>query len=335
MITPAQAQILFSTVDTMIGAAWQEAMPLVYPQVCEERPSASTQQVYVWTGMLPKMRLWEGGRVVFEPALQTYTLANQLFESTLAVDRFRMSDDLYASLWRDLPDMARQARRNADFLLRDLQENTGDQTGVRQLGLDGLPGFSTNHPVDLYDLSKGHYSNDFSNGGATVQYPNPAGGTFNILTGGAMSGSAVLTLSEYMRTLKGEDGESLGIVPNLIEIAPQLMGETALVLKSSFMSPPTWGSITGQVGPAENVIKKFGIDYVVNPFLRQAYTWYMMDTKRGFKPFVHQTNAATKMVSRVAETDQNVFDRHEFLYGQWAREAVGWGPAWLCCRSGA
>ena len=74
MITPAQFNIFVSSVNTLIGAAYDDTVPVAYDKLCETVPSAGSQNVYGWTGMLPKMRLWNGPRVVFEPAPQTLYL---------------------------------------------------------------------------------------------------------------------------------------------------------------------------------------------------------------------------------------------------------------------
>ena len=334
MITPAQFNIFVSSVNTLIGAAYEDTVPVAYDKLCETVPSAGSQNVYGWTGMLPKMRLWNGPRVVFEPAPQTYVLANQAFESTLALDRYRLDDDQFGIYYRMLPDMARQARRQPDYMVRDLLENSGDQTGTRQLGLDGLTGFNTAHPVDLYNANAGTFSNDFTGGGFATTFPKAGGGTSSVTVGGAFSPTAVMTSIEYMMTYKAEDGEALGIVPNELMVHPLLRGEAEVVLKNSFFAPPAWGTLTGQVGAAENPISRFGVDLIINPFLTQAYTWYIADTNRAFMPLIHQVREATRMVPRISENDPVVFDTHQFLYGAWDRQAVGWGPAWLMARSG-
>lgn len=334
MITPSQFNVFVSTVNTLIGQAWTDTVPVAYDKLCQSVPSNSSQEVYGWTGMLPKMRLWNGPRVVFEPAPQTYILANQTFESTLALDRFRLDDDQYGIYYRMLPDMARQAKRQPDYMVRDLLENSGDQTGTRQLGLDGLTAFNTAHPIDLYNANAGTYSNDFTGGGYTTTFPKAGGGTSSVTVGGAFSPTAVMTAVEYMMTYKGEDGEALGIVPNTIMVHPLLRGEAEVVLRNSFFAPPAFATLTGQVGAAENPFQRFGIDLLVNPFLTQAYTWYLMDTTRGFMPLIHQIRQATVTVPRINEQDPIVFDSHTFQYGMWDRQAVGWGPSWLFARSG-
>lgn len=334
-ITPENFNILVSTVDLVIGQAWTDTVPVAYDKFCEKVPSGSTQNLYPWTGMLPKMRLWVGPRVVFEPAPQTYTLINQVFESTLAIDRFQIDDDQYDYLYRVLPDMARQAIRQPDYMFRDLLENSGDQTGSRQNGLDGLPGFSTTHPVDFYNAGAGTYSNDFTGGGFSTTFPKAGGGTSSVTVGGAFGPTALMTAIEYMMTYKGEDGEALGVVPNELMFHPLLRGEAEVVIKNSFFAPPAWSTLTGQVGAAENPLKRYGLNFIVNPFLTQAYTWYLADTTRGFMPWIHQVREATRMVPRVNDNDPNVFDAHVFIWGQWDRQAVGWGPAFLYARSGA
>jgi phage major head subunit gpT-like protein len=335
MISPTNFNILVTQVQNVIGQAWVDTVPIMYDKVCQTIPSNSSQELYPWTGMLPKMRLWQGSRVVFEPAPQTYTLVNQPFESTLSVDRFTIDDDQYDYLWRILPDMARQAKRQPDYMMRDLLENSGDQTGTRQNGLDGLTAFNTAHPINFYNSNLGTYSNDFTGGGFATTFPKAGGGTSSVTVGGAFGVTGLMTAYEYMMTYKGEDNEALGIVPNTIIIHPLLKGEAEVILNNSFFAPPAWSTITGQVGTAENPFKRYGLEFIINPLLTQAYTWYIADTTRGFKPWIHQIREATKLVPRVNENDPIVFDTHTFYWGQWDRQAVGWGPSFLFARSGA
>lgn len=332
-ISPANWVVFRSTANTVIGAAWTKNLPLMVPRVATKMPSDSTQEVYGWTGKLPKMRLWTGPRVSFQHAPQTYTLVNQPFEGTLEIDRFDLDDDKFGVYYRDLADLAEQARFQPEYMLRDLRENSGDQTGARQLGLDGLTAFNTAHPVDLYNSKAGTYSNDFTAGGFVWTVPKAGGGTTTVTVGGAFSPSAVFTVVAYMMQLKGEDGEALGINPDLLEFHTLLRGEAELVLRSKFFSPPQWGGQTGQVGNADNPIDRYGLDFLINPLLTQPFTWYTHDTRRAFMPYIHQVREATKTVPRVSEDDPNVFDSHKFLYGMWDRQAVGWGPSFLFSRS--
>lgn len=321
MITPAQFAVFVSNVNTLIGQAWVEPEASVYTELAQTIPSSSTQNVYGWTGMLQVPRVWTGPRIVDEPAPQTYTLVNLPYEKTVAIDRFHLDDDMMGIYYRVLPDMARQIKRLPDLWSRDLLENRGTQTGSRQNGLDTLTFFNTAHPIDFYDSSKGTYSNDATAGGIPG-------------VGGAFSPTALATLYEYMLGLKGEDLEVLKVIPDTVMIPNQLKLEAELVIKSMTFAPPSWGTITGQVGAADNPLRRFGLDMLINPYLKSATTWYLADTKRAFKPMIWQVREAPRMVPRIQENDPVVFDMHKYLWGGWGRAAPGWGPSWLMARSG-
>lgn len=325
MISPSNFAIFVSTANTMIGQAYSVTAN-TYPRYCSTVPSGGQQNIYAWTGMLPKPRVWEGPRVVHQPAPQTYTLVNLPYEETVAVDRFVLDDDMLGVYYRLLPDLARQTKRLPDLWTRDLIENAGSFTGTRQNGLDGLTHWNTAHNVDIYDTSKGTYANDFTGGGLTKN---------GILVGGALSPTGFKTLREYMRTFKAEDNEPLAVLPDLLMVSPLLETEASLILKSMFFAPPAWGTITGQVGAADNPLARFGVDYMVNPLLTNSpKTWYLLDTTKAFKPFIWQVREQPVMVPRVNENDPNVFDNHMYQWGMWGRGAPGWSYAWLSTRSG-
>lgn len=333
MITPAAFSVFITNINTMVGEAYGTT-PTQFQEFATTIPTTTTVWEAGWTGMLDKMRVWSGPRVTHQPAPQTYQVTVLPYELTEEIDRFHLDDDKFGIYYRLLPDMARQAKRWPDYEIRDLLENAGAQTGTRQNGFDGLTAFNTAHPVDLYDSSKGTYSNDFTGGGMNVTYPKPGGGTSTVLTGGAFSPTAFATLTEYMMTLKAEDNEAMGIRPNLLMVAPQLMLEAELVLKSMFFAPPSWGSISSQVGAADNPLKRFGVETLVNPLLKDATTWYLFDTTKALKPLLWILRGSPVFTPRVNEDDPVVFDRHVYQYGVWGRATPAWNFSWLFARSG-
>jgi phage major head subunit gpT-like protein len=329
VISPTNLAFFFSRMNTMLRETYNST-PVRYQDFCSTIPSDTEQNVYGWMGRLDQMRLWAGPRVTAEPAPQTYTLINQPFEQTRKIDRFKLDDDQLGIFYATMPDMALQAKRWPDFQVRDLLQNRRAQTGTRQLGLDGLSGFNTAHPIDLYDSSKGTYSNDFTGGGQTIN---------GVLVGGAFSQTAIATLYEYMMTLKAEDNETVGVTPNVLLVPPALKLEAELFIKSTFLAPPSWGTATGQVGAADNPLRRFGLDPIVWEVLNTGFTggntyWYMLDTTKAFKPFVWQLRQAPVLAVRTNEQDPVVFDDHTYLYGYWARGAPGWNYSFLFARSG-
>lgn len=328
--TPASFQAFITNVETMIGQVYNEDMvDLIADKITTTLPCTSQQMVLGWTGLIPKMRPWFGPRVVNEAAPQTYTIVPLPYENTLAIDRFTLEDDQFGVLYRELPDMARQARRQKDYETRDLLEATGAYAGsVVQLGFDGLPHWNTAHPVNVYNPTQGTYANDFTGGGFTI------GGT---LIGGALGPTAFATLLQYAQTIKGEDNEVLGVTPSMMMVPTELRITAEYILKAMFLAPPAYGAfqqVSGQVGASDNMLRRMGVDLIVNKFLNNQTRWYLLDLTKAFKPFLWVVRNAVTMTPRVNENDPNVFDSHMFMWGQWNRVTPAWDYEFLSFRSG-
>lgn len=56
-----------------------------------------------------------------------------------------------------------------------------------------------------------------------------------------------------------------------------------------------------------------------------AAAWFLLDTTRALKPLILQMRRPAKFVAKTSETDDNVFDRKEFVYGVDGRWNVGFG----------
>lgn len=329
MITPAAFAAFVTNVNTMIGAVYAvDDVDSVYKEITTELPCSSAILQLGWTGLMPKMRGWFGPRQPHEPAPQTYSIEMIPYENTYACDRFILDDDQFGILYRTLPDMARQAKRQPDYEVRDLIEDAGLYAGTaRQSGFDGLSHWNSAHPINLYNASAGTYTNT-TVGGQSI------GG---VTVGGPIGPTAIMSIYEYMTTIKGEDGERLGVKPNRLMHGPTLKAEVELCIKSTFFSPPSWGAwapITGQVGSADNPLKRFGLDPLQNDFLNNATQYYMLDTTKAFKPFLWVNREATRVANRTSETDPVVFDSHTFTWGQWNRKSAAWDYAFLSHRSG-
>ncbi len=267
MITPAQFSTFVTTVNTMIGEAYNDTVEPVLDQIATTIPMSTEFLLQGWTGMLSKMRVWQGPRVTHEANPQTYQVGALPFEFTLALDRFRLDDDQFGIYYRQLPDIARQAKRWPIEQVRDLLENQGAWTGTFQNGLDGLSNFNTAHLINLYQPSLGSYCNDFTGGGQNVN---------GIQVGGAFNATPFKTLYEYMCNLKGEDNEPLGVTPNQLMHPSSLKGEVDYVLKSAFFAAPAYGNLTGQVGAADNMLGRYGVEPLMNRYLVSPTKWYLI-----------------------------------------------------------
>jgi len=349
---PTNLAFFYTTAEATLGKVYletDESMPDFWKDVATEVPFPSLQHVDGWIGMVPKPRMWRGPRVVHEPAAQTFTVESRPWEHTMGIDRFTMDADFMGIFADTTIHQARQARRQPNYWLRDLIEASGDFTnaGVAtqnpQLGTDGLPFFSTAHLQNIYSPSSATYSNDFIGGGINVAGGAPGGSGANILVGGQFSPTSVMTLAEYMMQFKGEDGETLGVMPNLAMFPAALFGESQLVLVEMSFAPPQWatigagsGALGAQVGAADNPIRRFGINPLINRYLNNGNRWYLMDSTRSRRPLAWGVHRAPVFAIRVAETDTSVFDNHRYLFGIWGHAVPFWGAfPWLMCRSGS
>lgn len=340
-LTAAQYTAFITTVDTTMSAVWSSMdVDETADRWCTTHPMTGGSQItFGWSGLMPKPRPWFGSRVVHEPSPQTYTVSPIPYELTYGIDRFVLEDsdvNTQSIFWRMLPDMARQWRRQKEYELRDLIENSGIQTGGRQNGLDGLSFFNTAHPIDLYNpgfnagglFTAGTYCNDFSSGGQVI------GG---VTIGGALSTTSFASVLQYAGLIPGEDGEVLGVGIDSMMIPQTLQVEAQFILKATMLAPPTYGVFSPsatQVGASDNMLARFGVEPVVNKFLKNTKNWYLFDTKRSFKPTLWIVREAPRTVPRVAENDPIVFDSHRYTWGGWDRVMPAWGPSFLGFKSG-
>ena len=344
-ITPANYAAWITTVDTTIGHLYSQLNPKsTFREYVTELSMKGSIYSAGWTGRMPKARPWFGSRVVHQPAAQTYQVEPIPYENTYAIDRFKLEDsDVNGEsiFWRMLPDMVRQWQLQPEYEIRDLLENTGVQTGARQNGLDGLTAFNTAHPIDIYNpgftcgnttlFSAGTYCNLFTGGGVSV-------GSSGVTVGGALGTGQFASLLQYMQAIPGEDGETLGVVPDALVHPLTLQWEANVILRNTFLAPPTWGSFSvspTQVGTADNQLAKMGVKSVVNPYLRNPKNWYLADTSHPMaKPLLWIVREAPRTTPRVSENDPIVFDSHRYTWGGWDRVCPAWDYSYLIAKSG-
>jgi len=329
LITPTNLNLFFTALENRFWMAYGVA-DVWNPKIAQTLPVSSELWTSGWIGMVDQYRLWDGPRVVREPAPQTYTVVIQPFELTESIDQFKLQDDTYGIYNATIPFMGLQAKKLPDYQIRDLLQNAKAQTGVRQLGTDGLTHFSTAHPIDFYDASKGTYCNDFRGAAGFVV------NTVNV--GGAFTTTGFNTLWQEFASRKSESGEALGITPNLVMGPMQLKGAMMTVLQSQFFGPPQLNGLgTGAVGTPnapfvgalDNPLKGW-TDLLHNADLNgQPNTWYMMCTNGPMMPFNWLQREAPDFVPRIQPGDPVVFEQHKILYGSRARGAPAWGLPFL------
>lgn len=335
MITPTNWVPFITQADTSIRQAWS-GLPVEHPKFTTTVTTTDKIWEDGWIGRMPKMRLWSGPRVYNEPAPQTYQVVPQPFELSYTIDQFDYDDDGFGVFYPLLLDFAFQTKKWTDYQMRDLLEATGAWSSTTsQAGLDGLSNFNTAHQTNIYSLTTGTlnagtaYCNDFTGGGVAVN---------GVTVGGAISQTAVLTLIEYMATIRAEDGERLAITPTDLMYPATLRGEVEYILKNMLAAASvgysTWGAAQTQVGASDNVVARMGVNPLENKDLASFTKWYLLDNSKSVKPLRWILRDAVSMTPLVSPDSPLVVNNHRFAWIGHGRGAPAWSPAWLMARSG-
>lgn len=344
MIIGASANMnLFTTaVQTGYSLAYTTT-PTWHSKIARVVPITNESMVNGWIGMLPRAREWTGPRQVHTPAPYTYLVTPKPFELTWGLDRFRLDDDrLNFGLYTDAARQhGEQDAKVPDYELRDLLFNLGSSwTGDAQKGaqgnMTGLNHWSTVHPVDPFDSSKGTRCNDYR-GGVSVD---------GVTVGGAFSANAFNTVYSDASVRPMESGEAGATTPDLLVASTHLRGPVEMVLKNTMLAlsnfagmgtGPVGSSNAPFVGVADNPQKGW-VDYeLIEDFGVNASTrlqWMLLRSKGVVKPFSIFLRQGSVMAARVAETDPLVFEQHLYAFGSYQRLAPAWGLWFLSSISG-
>lgn len=331
LITPANLNLFFTTLDTLYSEAYNVA-PTWSEKLATTYPTGSEQWLMGWIGMLDTLREWVGPRMTRTPAPQTYGATIKNFEGTWSIDKFKLADDTHGIYYPVAKMIGMQSRKWPDYNLRDLLQGNKSYAGAPQIGTDGVTHWNDAHPVDFYDAAKGTYPNDYGTAGVVVN---------GVTVGGSFSTNAWATVWQDHASRKNESGETMGILPDLTAVPPSLHFSAKTILQSTFFSPPQLGALgsgsganAAFVGAMDNPLKG-STDLIMIPDINnQPGAWYMLTCQWPIKPFGWVLRQAPVMIPRMDPTDPAVFDTHSFIWGAEARGVAVWAQPFLSSRSG-
>lgn len=307
-LTPETLEALYTEFSLAFQAAYDSTEPWA-PLLSTEVPSGTKSNTYGFVERLPKLREWTGPRVAHNLKSQAYTLQNRKFELTVEVDRDEIEDDdASLALYRQqvVPDFARQVKKHPDQLITELiAANTAlAYDGKVLFAPDHVIGDSTYQNVWDLDLTEDNFNTVWS---AMVGY-------------------------------KGEDGEPLGVMPNLLFHAPQLRKKAREVCGSDIVAKTILnvaGTENVAAAAVSNAVKGWVEPIMIPEWAGSPTRWIVADTTKAIKPFVHQVRRTGNFVARDRIDDPKVFDLSKFTYGTDNRCAVGITLPWLIARGKA
>jgi phage major head subunit gpT-like protein len=296
IITAAALEALRVGFSARFQEAYGKAMPVLSGLLATPVPTGNVESMtYGWLLQIPRLRKWIGDRVIQNLAEQDFTVKNEPFELTVAVQSEKIRRD-QLGVYNPLIDMlGQQAKMWPDDRVIDLIEN-----GETTLCFDGQNFFDTDHPVAIHG-DEGTQSNLFAAKPLTKA---------NYMAGRAS-----------MRGWKGEDNRPLGVRPTHLIVPPSLEEEGLDVLKAERDAN---GATNTARGTAELV--------VVDELEANPTHWYLADASKPIKPFVFQTEVEPEFVSLDAPTNEAVFSKREYRYGIEAWGNAGFGPWFLIAK---
>ena len=273
-----------------------------YQELTTAVPSNSKSNTYGWIAQSVAMRKWLGPRVAQNLSEHEYALVNDDYEATIEVDRNDIEDDnlgMYTSML--FPQLGEAYRKHPDVLLTSL-------LAANPTAFDGGAFFRTGHPTYSGSTT---YDNDYTTTALTAA-------NFN-------------TVWSAMASIVGEDGQPLGVMPNLLVVPPQLKLTALQIMQST-----TYASATSPFNLAgQNMLQGWAKVLVVPQLAGTPGTWYLLDTTKAIKPFLYQLRRAGTFVARDKPDDPKVFDLKKFTYGVDCRDAMGVSLPFLAARAAA
>ena len=140
IITPETFAFLTTAYSACFNKGFTGA-PTNVPKIALEASSATAQEIYAWMGQFPGMREWVGDRHIKNLNAYDYFIKNEKFESTVAIPREKLEDDMYGVYAPMMEQMGRVAKVHPDQKLFYLLNN-----GFTIDCYDGQPFFDTDHP---------------------------------------------------------------------------------------------------------------------------------------------------------------------------------------------
>ncbi len=260
-----------------------ESTETFYEQVATKVQSSTKYEDYPFLGQMPHMRKWIGDREIQNFSSYNYVVANEKYESTFAIKRDEIEDDQYGKYRPTMKAYAEAAAKLPDQLVLDAMTQ-----GFDAKCYDGKSFFNTGHKI--------------------------GNKTFSNMTTYKLSRESLRAARTAMMSLVGDKGRSLGIVPNLLIVPPQLETTAKEILDMERTE-------SGASNIDRNLVPwKMLVDLSANENM-----WFLLCTNKFIKPFIYQERKKIEFVYRTNEKDDNVFMRDEFEYGASARGAAAYG----------
>jgi phage major head subunit gpT-like protein len=260
----------------------------LWPTFAMEVNSTSNQNDYQWLGQIPAMRRWVGAKHVKNLKQYGYSIINEDFEVTVEIARNHIEDDQLGMYNIQAQIAGQSAAQLPDDLAFEALSN-----GFTAACFDGQPFYSAEHDVGGQLVSNT----------STVKLA-----ASSIETAKASYGLARAEMLQF----KGDDGQSLKVLPNLLVVGAALEATAKILLTSEKLENNDTNPYRGTA------------ELLVHPNITDE-SWHLLDTSKVVKPIIYQSRKKPVFVSQTNPDSPDVFNLGRYKFGAEARAAAGYG----------
>ena len=264
-----------------------EGWDAVTPQVdriAMRVPSTARSETYAWLGSLPRMRKMRGERIPAKLKAYSYTLVNEEYESSIEVKRADIKDDQTGQYG----PLARSIGESARLYPDEMVFGTLLPNGFTELCYDGQYFFDTDHPV----------------GDGTTQSNKLALD---------LDATNFATAVKMLEQMKDDSGRPFNKQLDLLLVVGAGNRSTAESLID----------LQYTTGGMSNINYKKA-ELLVNPWISDDDSWYLINKSGVVKPFVVQEREFIPFEA-LEDDSEKAFWNKKYFYGTYWRGNFGYG----------
>ena len=288
LVNASTLQTIFTGLKTLFHNALK-ATPGNWQKTAMEVPSTGAGEEYASISRFPRMRKWIGDKVIRNLKGQKYYVANEDWETTIAVKRNDIKDDKLGIYNNQALAAGESAGELNDIIVDDLKNNA-----FTKECLDGQYFYDTDHPVDQPDGTVASVSNKIT---AVLSAANLAAAK-----------ASYGALREAIMGFKDSEGMPLRLIPDTFEVPAALESVAKILCNEDKLQDNSPNPYKGTA-----VVE-------VNPALTSSTAYMLHVTKKqSIKPFLVQMRERPNFVQQTSEENDDVFMRAEYKFGAEAR----------------
>lgn len=328
-VTPTWVARFETNVQVILQDAWaRRAKSLFWDKIMDVRQSATGRDLVFW--LLETARITSeglGGNKRFDDlgaAFNEIVNVNSGAGLRLTTNEIRDNQMSDAGL-RGMPALdfaaswARQVGGNAAYWPQQALISL-ITSGTTVNGYDGVPFFSTSHPVNGFNTGAGTFSNKISSKPLKVV----SSGAFDVPT-------MIKNFSDILASIRVYT-QANGL-PRDVEFKYALAGPDMQMPLSLILEAKTYGGLAGS-GVNENFASRWGIEPIIAPELTEAGVVYLIAEAVPGEgaPFIFQERDPYVLSTYSPETLAELNRRKEFEWHFDGRNAAAFGHPYLCVR---